>query len=239
MNKRKIDVTKSSDGKTTITRNKFGSGYKKKSILLNTSTLIDPRENCSEDVRSHNDGFDPAKLVEGIENTILKWLKSEDLPTEDLKEISSYDGQVFVSKHLFHRLKKDHSDVIGATQAGNCLFEILCCKDDLKKSKYKEGMAHALRLVTAFQRFTYAVQEPTLELGKSRQDTLIRENTKLTNEQYDKCFEYFESLDTTEKGIRPLTKREKWEKTVSYVDVNFQVTISEQSLRKAYSTSTK
>jgi hypothetical protein len=238
MNKRKIDVTKSSDGKTTNTRNKFGSGYKKKSKLLNTFTVIEPGETTSEDISSHNDGFDPIKLVEGIENTILKWLRSEELPNENPVKVPTKDGQHFV-RPLYDVLKDDHSDVIGVTQARACLFEIYCCKDDLRKSNYKLGMAHALKLVTAFRNFTYAVLEPTLELGKSRQDSLIRENTKLTNEQYEKCFEYFESLVTTEKGNRPLTKQEKWEKTQSFVKGCFQVTISTQSLRKAYTTSTK
>jgi hypothetical protein len=130
-------------------------------------------------------------------------------------------------------LKEDYFDVIGVTQASSCLFEIACCKDDLRKDNYKMGMVHALRLASSFQRFTFAVLEPTLTLGKSRQDSLIRENTKLTNEQYDKCFEYCESLGTTETGNRPLTRLAQWETTQSFVEDNFQVTISAQSLRKA------
>jgi hypothetical protein len=48
MDKRKIKVTKSPDGKVTITRNKFGSGYKKDSILLNTTTVVERNDNIGE-----------------------------------------------------------------------------------------------------------------------------------------------------------------------------------------------
>ena len=41
MDKRKLKITTSHDGKTTTIRNKYGSGYNKESILLNTSTVTD------------------------------------------------------------------------------------------------------------------------------------------------------------------------------------------------------
>jgi hypothetical protein len=77
MNKRKVKVTKSPDGKTTTTRNKFGSGYKKESILLNTSTVIENAAEFEKLLPSHNSGFDPTKLLEEIESKIIKFLNDK------------------------------------------------------------------------------------------------------------------------------------------------------------------
>jgi len=237
MDKRKIKVTKSTDGKTTISRNKFGSGYKKESILLQTSTVIDQGNTTDEIMRSHNDGFDPAKLINGIESTIMKFLKNKDLPTKDFNEGIPYSegGEGFTFISLPSLLKQNHADIIGVVQASSCLFEINCCKDDLRRDDFKAGMAHALRLVTAFQRFTYSVLEPTISLGKSRQEKLFHKNTKLTNDEYNLCFQHFESLDKTEDDVRSLLIGEKWERTSKFAFENFEVKITTQSLRKTYS----
>jgi hypothetical protein len=238
MDKRKIKVTKSTDGKTTISRNTFGSGYKKESILLQTSTVIDQGNTTDEIMRSHNDGFDPAKLINGIESTIMKFLKNKDLPTKDFNEGIPYSegGEGFTFISLPSLLKQNHADIIGVVQASSCLFEINCCKDDLRRDDFKAGMAHALRLVTAFQRFTYSVLEPTISLGKSRQDKMINENTKLSNEEQYLCFQYFESLDRNEDGNRSLGKGERWKKTSEYASKEFGVKVSGQTIRKAYAT---
>lgn len=236
MDSRKIKTTESADEKTTISRNRFGSGYKKESILLNTSTLIDSSTDMERVCQSISAGHDPAKLIEVIENVIIKFLKDNNLPTKDLKEgVFSFEADArFNFQRLPKLLKNDYADVIGATQAASCLDEIASCKHHLGKSNYKKGMAHALRLVFSFQKFTFAIFEPTLGLGKSRNDGLLDKNTKLTNEQYNECFRYFESLDKTNDGSRKLLKGEKWNKTETYVFETFSVKITAQTLSKKY-----
>ncbi|MBA6354332.1 MULTISPECIES: hypothetical protein [unclassified Colwellia] len=226
MDKRKIKVTKSTDGKTTISRNTFGSGYKKESILQRTSTVIDQGCFTEEMMRLQNDAFDPVKLIADIERRILKFLEKNELPTEGTKK-------PVISALPFH-LIRNYSHVIGAYQAGKCLEEILTCKHHLKNSDYKKGMAHALILVDAFSKFTFSTLEPTLALGQSRQEKMIGENIKLSNEQYDLCFKYFESLDRNDDDTRSLGKGEKWSKTSEYASKEFGVKINQQTIRKAY-----
>ena len=193
MDKRKIKVIKSDDGKTTITRNKFGSGYKKESILLRTSTVIEP--GCATDeMNIHNDFYDPINLIANIEGRIFKFLEKNELPTEGTTKP--------IINALPYHLFSNYSHVIGAFQAGKCLEEISTCKHHLKNSDYKEGMAHALILVDMFSLFIFSTLEPTLALGQSRQDQMIGTNIKLTNDQYNLCFRHFESLDINGDGNR-------------------------------------
>ena len=238
MDNRKIKVTKSPDGRTTITRNKFGSGYKKESILQSTSINVNDLSTAekSEASRSSKDAYDPEKLIEGIENRIFEFLDDRDLPTEHLQEGIPFSecGSGVTFKRLSNRLKDEHADVIGVTQASNCLFEIDLCRTHISKDNYQAGMSHALRLVSAFQLFTFALLEPIISLGESRQDKLVGGNTKLTNEQYDQCFKYYESLDKTEDLTRSLNKSEKWIKTKEFAKDKFNKQITEQSLRKTH-----
>ncbi len=130
MDKRKLKTTKSPDGKTTTTRNRFGSGYKKESILLNTSTVVDDSIDWKEVIESNNSGYDPVQLIGSIENIIIRFLKDNGLPTEDFNEGEprSEGGSGFTFKSLWQLLKEDYADVIGATQASSCLFEIYFVK---------------------------------------------------------------------------------------------------------------
>jgi hypothetical protein len=236
MDSRKIKTTKSADGKTTISRNRFGSGYKKESILLNTSTVVDGSTDWEKEVQEISAGHDPDKLIEVIENVIIQFLKDNNLPTKDLKEgVFSFEADArFNFQRLPKLLKEDYAEVIGATQAASCLEEIASCKHHLGKSNYKKGMAHDLLLVFSFQKFTFSILEPTLALGKSHQGGMIGKNTKLTNDEYNQCFKYYESLEKTKGGLRKLGKTEKWEKTKQYAFEKFDVNISIQSLAKTY-----
>jgi hypothetical protein len=223
MDKRKIKTTQSPDGKTTITRNTFGSGYKKESVLLNITTVVDGSIDWDKETREISAGHDPDKLIEVIENVIIQFLKDNNLPTKDLKEgVFSFEADArFNFQRLPKLLKEDYAEVIGATQAASCLDEIASCKHHLSKSNYKKGMAHALRLVCSFQIFTFAILEPTLALGKSHHGG-------------SQCFKYYESLEKTKDGLRKLGKTEKWEKTKQYAFEKFDVNISIQSLAKTY-----
>jgi hypothetical protein len=238
MDKRKISIAKSADGKTTITRNKFGSSYKKESILLNTSTVIAPGDSTNEMMKSHNDGYDPIKLVNNIESIIMRFLKDKGLPTERFCEGTSRSegGQGFKTIDLPSLLKHDHADIIGAIQASSCLFEIHCCKDDLSKGDYKAGMAHALRLVTAFQMFTFAIFESKVSLGGSRQDGLIahKKMAKLTDEQCNSSFLKYETFTFTEDKSRKLKNNEKWNKVIKFIKSEFGIDISDRYLRDKY-----
>lgn len=239
MDKRKIEVTKSPDGKTTNTRNKFGSDYKKKSILLRTSTVVDNSTDIEQMFESHNAGYDPVKLIESIENRIIQFLKDNNLPTKDFKKgvprIEGGSGD-FTFKSLPLLLKEDYHDVIGAAQASSCLFEIVCCKDDLRRGDFKAGMAHALRLVDAYNRFFFATIESTVSRGTFRKGGLLahKRKAKLTEVQYAYSFEKYESLNMNEDKTRELTNAEKWRKIIKYIKNEYDVTISDRNLRGKY-----
>lgn len=229
MDKRKIKITKSSDGRTTITRNKFGSGYKKESILLRTSTVVDSSTDMDKVIKSLNDGYDPIQLIDGIEKRIFQFLKDNNLPTEGTKK-------TIIAALPFH-LIKNYSHVLGAFQAGKCLEEILCCRQTINNKDYKMATAHALRLVDEFSKFIFSTLEPTLALGNSHQGGMIGNNIKLSNDQYDQydqCFKWFESLDIKNDGTRKLKIGEKWEITKQFALEQLHVNISTQSLTKAY-----
>ncbi len=226
MDKRKLKITKSNDGRTTVTRNKFGSGYKKESNLLRTSKEIDSLTSMDEASKSHNAGYDPIQLICDIEKRIFKFLINNNLPTEGTKK-------PVINALPFH-LIENYSHVIGAYQAGECLKEIIYCKQSISNNNYRKATAHSLRLVDAFSKFIFSTLEPTLALGKSRQDKMIASNTKLTNEQYSQCFVYFESLDKTKDGNRKLSKTEKWDYTKKYALKEFNVDMTADRIRKKY-----
>lgn len=233
MDKRKLKITTSHDGKTTTIRNKYGSGYNKESILLNTSTVTDDWNELKEITESLNATYDPIQLIASIEKAIINFLESRELPTEDrIHETSkSEGGSAFSMISLPKLLKEEHANIIGAIQASACLLEIVFCKKALENDDNKKGITHALRLALSFQRFTFAILESTLALGESRQEGMISSNTKLTNQQYDLSIKYFKSLDTTNEG-RKLNEGEKWDKTMKFALDEFGVNISTQTLRK-------
>jgi hypothetical protein len=68
----------------------------------------------------------------------------------------------------------------------------------------------------------------------SLQNEFFSKTTKLTNDQYDLCFQYFDSLDKTEHGLRDLKIGEKWRRTSQFALEEFNIEITVQSLRKNY-----
>jgi hypothetical protein len=234
MDKRKINI-ETKDNITT-TRNKFGTSYQHNSILARTREEFDPAsERCSELLVEHNQGYDPNLLLNTFEKQIIKFCVLNKLPTKAEEYKIKHGNKSYpAKKHLWELLKKEHDHIIGAYQAGVCLFSIHCCRQYIEKEEVNSALAHALRLVDDFSKFIFSTVEPTLALGKSRQDKMIGSNIKLTNEQYSHCFVYFESLDKTKDGNRKLSKTEKWDYTKEYALKEFNVDITAGRLRKVH-----
>ena len=222
MDKRKIKTTKSSDGKTKITRNKFGSSYKNSSKLQTVVTDISeiPLDEQKDIFNDINLSYDVQHMISNYEKGIKNFISSLDLDI-DIED-----------QWLVGTLKKDYLDHKGVIQAANCLFEIQCCRNYFRGEKYKEACANLARLVDAYNKFFFAISEATLSIGKHRTESFINKNTKLTEHQYEESFIYLESLESEITGHGCKGRRVK--KTIKYIDETFNITLNERTIRDKY-----
>lgn len=221
MDKRKVKITKV--GVKTSTQIRYGTSYKKNSVLKNESTDITNAtgEQLKTICDQINETYDIEAQLTSYENNILKWLSQIGLPTTDSE-----------NTWLSHILKIKYPDTKGALQASNCLFEIKCIRAYIEDNQHKKACSNALRLVGAYQYWFVAITEATLSLGTSR-IKYITTNTKLTEEQYKKCFEFYECCKANDH--RKLTSKERWIKTANYANIHFNVNIKPDTIRKEHS----
>ncbi len=223
MDKRKLRTSKL--GKKTIVRNRYGTNYNKVSDLVNTTEPIETLDEMREIVDSFNKTYDIKFLLEGIEGSILSWLKKNELPISDERTETSW-------KSLDHILEKRHGDHKGAKEAADCLFKIsvlnsFLTNENKTTKQYEEAICHALHLVTTSNRFLYAIVESDINLGKTKLNGSFVNKPKLTNEQAEECRDYYHSLPDAQKGM-------KRDKTALFALEQFGVEIKSDTLRKTY-----
>lgn len=231
MDARKVKTVVTDNGKVVTKSRRFGSGYKNESILtyrtenLSQDELLDPSF-----LEAHNNGFNISCLIEDFEKRIIETLKKLDLPFEDAIGYSD-DGEVTSIDILPEILRRDYFHVAGAHQLSRCLFELRCCKDDLRKEDYKMGMVHAFRLIDHYGKLVFALNEAKIGLGNYKQTTEFSDKSKLTYEQLLFLFEYYESI----LGSTAAHKIGKcWELTKKKCEKELEIQISTRTLREAY-----
>jgi len=225
------------DEKTIITSTSmYGSGYKKKSAISHQEVLYKPEyffDNIEEFLNKRKSdplSFSINQLFAYTEE-ILEWLKEKNIPTNAPE--NKYNGKCkldLLSQFLYKEVC-----IKGTLEASRCLFTISNLYRFIKQEDYKKCLAFALTLVNDYSLFQYSILEGEISLGQSKQDGLIRNNTRLNNEQYDECFKYFDSLGMKTDGSRELNKGEKWDKTIDFAKQKFEIkTISRRTLTNRY-----
>ncbi|MDC9564840.1 MULTISPECIES: hypothetical protein [unclassified Pseudoalteromonas] len=224
------------DVEITEMKNKYGSNYGKRSAIKNQSKTFGSHEMLEFDdikniVESEgvNDAYDIETLINGIEKQIVGWLQIKNLPVEDFKNT---EQERYSFKSLSQVLKDDYPDIKGALEAASCLHELNCCREYFLREDYEASLKNSLRLTMAFQLFYFSINESKISLGNYRNEALIGSNTRLTTEQYEQAFEYFEK--TTCNDTRRLNKGERWEKVSEYVREQLNRNIKAETLGKAY-----
>jgi len=236
MRKLKINTKSVGDVEITEMKNKYGSNYGKRSAIKNQSKVFGGHEMPEFDTLKNifesegvNEAYDIKTLINGIEKQIVGWLQIKGLPVEDFKNI---EQECYSFKSLSQILKDDYPDIKGALEAASCLHELNCCREYFLREDYEASLKNSLRLTMAFQLFYFSINESKISLGNYRNEALIGSNTRLSTEQYDQAFEYFEK--TTCNDTRKLNKGERWEKASEYVREQLNISIKADTLRRAY-----
>jgi len=233
MNKRMKSIEKKfEDEKTIITSTSmYGSGYKKKSSISHQEILRKPEyffDNMEELLnKNKNDplSFSINQLYTYTEE-IVEWLKDKNIPI--IAPEDRYHGKCkfdLLSQYLYKEVS-----IKGTLEASRCLFTISNLYRYIKQKDYKECLAYAFQLVNDYSLFQYSILEGTISLGNSKPIL----NSKMTNEKYQKCFEYFNNLELKTDGIRKLNIGEKWKEVSRFAKTEFNISISDQRLRKVY-----
>lgn len=237
MDKRKLKITKSGN-KTTI-QSKYGSSHKKVSILKNESSDFTNASNDEliKSLNQLNNSYDIDQRLNSYEEIILQWLKDQGLPTTveslDFKGAPTTDiNKAKTINSLEAILKTRHEDIKGTREAADCFFLIDSIRSYLQADNYKAACSSSLVLVSCFSKWHFALFEPTLSLGQSRQDGLLQRNNKLTDDQYEQCFMEFEKFES--KDNRQGHKSRNWKKVIHFVSKEFDIKISDRTLRDKY-----
>jgi hypothetical protein len=218
MDKRKFK--RSTKGNVTSHQNKYGSNYRKTSVLKYTNESFDVKP-PADLINGLADSYDLTHLLISYEKKILDWLSDSDLP------VKGTDSQT-----LSHILEHGHFDKKGAVEASKCLHEIRCAMLYTQEGQFEKACANALRLVSSYQRWFFAILEPTLSLGKRNTDAFTERSSKLTDAQYLDAFYLFEKLEKeyTKHGH----KTRNWKKVIEHVEQHHQVKITDRALRARY-----
>ncbi len=218
---RKLDVKV--DGKTTKIKNKYGSNYTKTSRLERSFTengVITFFRDSESTTTLHKIN----SMIDLYEKRIIGWAKRNGLPFEEKRTSTSFAS-------LGSILQKEYGDYKGAYEAGDVLFYIHETRAYTQSSKFELACLNALNIGLRWDQFIFAINEATLSAGKKNLTSFAE--PKLTDEQKQACFKYFDSLTTTSTG-RKLTKGERWDKTVGFTLEQFDIAVSDTTLRKAY-----
>jgi hypothetical protein len=222
-------ISKVENGNKTTIREKYGSSYKKQSIYKTeiTQYLSIEDEGCKEEFIQMSK-ITHISLLEEIENNIKGWLDKNGLPTEDIDDPKQ-------PKSLVQRLN-DHfngSDEKltpkGLQQAISCLKSIFSIKVAIENEMYSNALFDSLQLASVYSRWQISIVEPLIAKGNYRD---IQSQKTLSEEEENKCFEYFEKCLFS--STRSYTKKERWKKTAHFAKETFGKNISPDTLRKAY-----
>ncbi|TLU67701.1 hypothetical protein FE810_01770 [Thalassotalea litorea] len=230
MDKRKLDVEKT--GNATITRNRFGSGYKNKSIFLNEQKQMEVASSEARQASKEiSDSYNPDLWLNQFESKIFEFCNNKKIPTE---WIQSPGDKVTLSV----KLQNEYQQILGARQAGICLFEIHCCRDSRRQGKHENATAQALRLAQSYSHFLISMLEPTLNKGAHTSKN-FKKPLKLSEQELSNCFQYFEKTQKNPVTKIKYTDKERWKKTSSYCLSAFGITIAPATLRKKYAKKVK
>mgnify|MGYP000162103708 CR=1 FL=1 len=229
MNKKRIATSVKLDGhtKTTTRASKYGSSYRKESSIRHETISHDPDyffDNMEQllNQRKKNPISFSIEQLSLYAKEILDWLISKH------KKPPIYAGKCNLD--LLSKYIDKEVSIKGALEASRCLNTISNLNRHIKLEEYEECLAFAFNLVHEYSLFQYSILEGTISSGNV--DSVS--NRRMSYDNYQKCFTYFNTLDSKKDGTRKLNIREKWDETVIFAQEELKVTISEQSLRKEY-----
>ncbi|QDP01811.1 hypothetical protein [Thalassotalea sp. PS06] len=225
MDKRKLSIK--SDQDITVTRNRYGSGYKNKSIFLHEQKKLDPTSReTKQAINEINETYDPDAWLDQFKSKVFEFCSEKNIPTE---WVENPGDDITLSLQL--RNKYQH--IIGARQAGLCLFEIHCCRDSLRQGKHENATTQALRLVQSYSNFLISTLEPTLNKGTHTSKN-FKKPAKLTEHELQECFRYFEENKINPDTEIKYTAQKRWELTTKFCSKAFGKEIAPRTLDKKY-----
>jgi hypothetical protein len=260
VNKRQSSTKR--EGKLVIRRNNIGSGYKKKSIVVNIEESFDGLggEEIADRINtSHN----PETLIAPIEKDIYKWLEQESLlvdgkyeprtghitewdsdKLERDMESSGFDDPQEYFKHIgtcqgySNTSTVEYHFKVGELQAHSCLKLINEIKARVKTKKdHFYSLCSALELARVYKLWFFSINEGVL----SKKQSPIA-NIKITPEIEGFAFDYFETLKSEEsKKQYPKKDGAVWDIVAEKVNEEFGLNsdkekIASNSLYRKYKT---
>jgi hypothetical protein len=228
---RRLKITKL--GNTTIREHLIGTNYNKASIFKHSSTEVD-MSNTAEAIENRKKMFQGGNQYWSIERRLdeqerifLKQIKNWGI----IDEVPECKDRISVTTAT-NLLRENYEKIAGARQVGDSLFHINSCRQSYDKGKFKDALSTALELASTSKMAVYASNESLINLGATKTEAMISENTKFDPDQYIEFFEYFENLRNKDSTIRI---GKAWVQVVNYINDKYHTSISEQTLRKKYS----
>jgi hypothetical protein len=227
---RRLKVTKLEN--VTIREHLIGTSYKKTSIFKHKSTEIDmsntheAKENRRIIFQDNNKYWSIERRLNEQETIFLRQIKNWGI----IDTVPECEDRISVTTAI-NLLRNNYEKIAGARQVGDSLFHINCCRQLYDKGNFKDALSQALELASTSKMAVYASNESLINLGSTKTQAMISENTKFSPDQYIEFYEYFESLRNKDSKIR---KGKAWELVVNYIKDKYNTKISEQTLRKNY-----